>query len=111
MSAGKRVIFAFFGRGEGHKSMQAAIGGETVFSSCQNLVSSCLMTHVPNDAVIGCVIHIMQRNGQFHHAKTAGKMARVARELLDDVLSDLVADFRQSVHGEFAQVCGAIDVF
>ena len=69
------------------------------------------MTHVPNYAVIGCVIHIVQRHGQFHYAKTARKMAGVARKLLDDVLSDLFADFGQSVQGEFAEVCGAIDVF
>ena len=53
------IIFALLWRGERSDTMQFAVGGEFISSSCQNLVSVGLMTHVPHYSVLRCVKDVM----------------------------------------------------
>ena len=87
MSAGKRVVFALLGGREGHDAVQLAVRAETLPAPCQYLMSISLMTHIPNNTVVGGVIYVMEGNGQLHHAKTGGEVSGVYRQLLHDVFT------------------------
>ena len=73
------VVFAFAAFREAGQPAKLANGVHPVFASRQDFVRITLMPHVPNQVVLRCFKHIMQRNRQFHHAQVAGKVpARLA---------------------------------
>ena len=109
VSAGEGVIFALFGRGEGSDALEAPVGREGLAASCQYLVAVGLMAHVPDDAVVGCAVDVVQGYGQLHCAQAGGKVSGVARHLFDDVLPELAAHLGQLVHRQAAQVVGRGD--
>ena len=95
MSAGKGVVFAFFGRGEGAQAVQLAVGIETVLTTGENLMSGCLVSYVPYNTVVWRIEHVVQGNGQFYNTQTAGKMTGIVSQLLYDSLSEFFADVRK----------------
>ena len=62
MTAGKRVVFAFLRSRERTDTIQLSVRIEQVASSRKNLMSISLMSNVPHNAIIGCVIDIVQGN-------------------------------------------------
>ena len=105
MSAGKGVILAFLGRGEGTQSVQVAVGGKLFAPSRQYLMSAGLMTHVPYDTVVGGIEYIVQSNGEFHHTQAAGKMAGIVSQFRYDGLSQFIAYLWQFLHWQQSQIC------
>ena len=69
MSAGKRVVFAFHRCGERTDAVQLAVGVKLCAPSRQNLMSVGLMPHIPHDAVVGRVKHIVQCHREFHYTQ------------------------------------------
>ena len=51
-----------------------------------------LMTNIPHDTVVWCVIDIMQGHGQFDYAKARRKVSGMSRNLVDNELSQSSAD-------------------
>ena len=60
MSTDKRVVFAFVRGGEWADAAQFAVGIELVASARQDLVSVSLMTYVPDNAVFGRIVNIVE---------------------------------------------------
>jgi hypothetical protein len=87
MSAGKGVIIAFYGSGKRTYAFEFAVGAESLATSGEHLVPVSLMPHIPYNAVVWSVVDVMQRNGQFNSAQACGKVSRIARKFLNDVLS------------------------
>lgn len=77
MTASDGVVFAFFRGGERAKAVQMTVSVELLSPSCQYLVTTSLMPHIPYDAVVGRVEDVVESNSKLHHTKTAGKMAWV----------------------------------
>ena len=63
MAAGKGVVFAFEGRREGFDTMEFAVCMKRVASSGQDFMSIGLVSHVPHDAIVGGIKHVMQGHG------------------------------------------------
>jgi hypothetical protein len=53
-----------------------------------------LMAHVPDDAVIGRVVDVVEGDGQLSHTEARSQVARVHRQLFDNVLPKLVTNPR-----------------
>ena len=85
MSTAERVVLTLVGVRERLQPVQPAVGAEQVAPTRQNLVSVGLMPHIPHNTVVRRVEHIMQRHRQFHHTQARSQMARVHRQLLNDV--------------------------
>ena len=104
MSAAESVVLALVGVWERFQSVQFAVGAESVAPACENLMSVCLMPHVPHDAVVGCLEHIVQSHGQLHCSKAGSKVTRIARNFLDDIIAKLLADLGQLADFQLSQV-------
>ena len=67
VTAHKGVVGALLGRGKRANAAQLAVGAESIAPPCEDFVPIGLMSHVPNDAVLRRVEHIVERHGEFHH--------------------------------------------
>ena len=104
MSATERVILALVRMRERLQTIQFAVRAELVTTPRQNLMSVCLVPHVPHNAVVRRVEHIMQRHRQLHHTQARSQMTRIHRQLLNDVTPQFIAHGRQFLHLQLAQV-------
>ena len=104
MSAAESVVFALVGMRKWLQTVQLAVGAELVTPSREYLMSICLMSHVPHNAVVGGVEHIMQRHSQFHHTKTRSQMPRIHRQFLNDITPQFLTHRWQLLHIQLAQV-------
>ena len=50
-----------------------------------------LMPHVPHDAVLWRIVHIVQRHSDLRHAEARSQMAGIDRHLLHDILAQFLA--------------------
>ena len=69
MGCSERVIVALCPFGESGQTPTLAKGADTVPTSCQYLMRIGLVAHVPDDAIIGCVEDIVQRDRELDHTK------------------------------------------
>ena len=70
-----------------------------------------LVPHVPYDAVVRGVEHVVQGHRYLHHSETGSEVSRIDRELVHNHLSEFVAQLGQLLHAELAQVGGHVDAF
>jgi hypothetical protein len=75
----------------------------------QDLVRIRLVTHVPHQAVVGRVEHIVQRDGQLDGAKVRGQVPARLRHRLEHELSKLRRQPRERLALQFAQMLGIGD--
>ena len=78
MACSERVILALGGIGKTAQAVQLAVVVKLVATTGQYLVGIGLMAHVPHQAVVGRVEHVVQRHDDFHGAHTRGEVAGVA---------------------------------
>lgn len=105
MSAAESVVFALAGEGERAYAVEFPVRVEYVTPSGQYLVSVGLVSYIPNDAVVGGVEHVVEGDGEFYDTETRGQMARIDRQLTDDVGAQFVTNGRQFVDRKSAEVC------
>ena len=86
VSAGKCIVFALFGRREGANTSQFPVGGECFTPSCEDFVAVRLMSHVPYNTVIRCIVDVVQGYGQFHCSEAGSEVPRIAGEFFNNVL-------------------------
>ena len=110
MSARKSIVFAFRRRGKRFQSVQFAVCRKPAPAPREYFVPVRLVAYIPYNAVVGGMVHIMQRDSQFHHSETGGKMSGIVRQFVDDVVAQLFADLRQLFNGKKAQVGRYIDL-
>ena len=95
VSRAEGVVFAFAWGGESRDAPQLAVGVEHVAPPGQYLVPVGLVPHVPDDAVVGRVEHIVQGHGEFHHAEARPQVSRVLGHLVDDERAQFGGDHSQ----------------
>src|SRR5690606_6048358 len=79
-------------------------GVDRVAAAGEDLVRVGLVADVPDDAVVGRVVHRMQGDGQFDHAQARAEMAAGLADRLDQVGAQFVCDGGQLGLVEPAQV-------
>ena len=95
MRGAERIIFAFGALGETRKATGLSQCANTVATPGQNLVRIGLMPHVPDDPVCRSVEDIVQRHGQFDHAKSGAEMASGLRDGIDQLGAQFRCHLRQ----------------
>ena len=63
VSARESIIFAFFRRRERADSSEFPVCGKCFTASCKNFVAVCLMSHVPYNTVVWCIVDVVQSYG------------------------------------------------
>ena len=83
MADAEGVVVAFAALGEARQATGLAHGMHLLHTAGENLVGVALVSHVPDDAVVGRVEHVVQGNGELHHAQARAEERRamaMARE-------------------------------
>ena len=71
----ERVVFALATLGEARKTTALAQSADAVAPPRQNLVRITLVTHVPDQTIVGRVKDVMDRNRQLYNPEAGAQMA------------------------------------
>src|SRR5262245_45124395 len=91
------VILAFGAFGEAREATALAERSDAIASPGQDFVRIRLMTDVPDQTVLRRVEHVMQRNGELHHAKAGAEMTPGDRHGADRLAPELFGEARELV--------------
>src|SRR5690606_33443287 len=95
--------------GEGRHAVLVLDGVDRVAAAGEDLVRVGLVADVPDDAVVGRVVHRVQGYGQFDHAEAGAEMAARLADRFDQVGAQFVGDGGQLGFVEPAQVGRGFD--
>ena len=109
MAHAERVVFALLALRERRHAILLLDRVDGVAATGQDLVRIALVADVPDDAVVGGVVEIVQQGGQFDHAQASPEMASRLAHRLDQVAAQLIRDGAQFGGLEGAQVGRAVD--
>ena len=102
MSGDEGVVFALGRVGETAQPVQLAAGVEPLASAGQYLVAVGLVPHVPYDAVVGGVEHVVQGYGQLDGSHARPEMPRVVGQRTDEEAAYLGTHLGQLLDRQFA---------
>src|SRR5690606_30167949 len=103
------VVLAVLALGERRHAAALLDAADSVAARGQDLVRIGLVADVPDDAVAGRVVEIVQDRGQLDHAQAGTEVAARLPHAFDQVGAQLVGDGAQLPGFELAQVGGGID--
>ena len=104
MRGAKRVVVAFSALREAAQAAHLAQAGHAVTPSGQDFVRVGLVAHVPDDAVVGRVVDIVQCNSQLDRAEIGAEVAAGLGHTVQQKTAQLVSQVPQLVAGQLAQV-------
>ena len=104
----QHVVLAFTAPREGVQAAFLANGADFVAAAGQNFMRVGLVTDVPDQAIEGRVIDVVQRHGQFHRAEARGKVTAGAADAVQQVAPQLITQLRQALFWQQAQLLGGI---
>jgi len=107
----ERVVLALLAFAEAADPLVLAQRREAVAAAGEDLVGVALVGDVPDDLVAGRVEHVVQRQGQLHHAEVRGEVAAVLGHHLDEQIADLLGQDVHLLEGELLQVGREVDFF
>ena len=99
----KGVVLAFAAARESGDAILLPQGAHLLAPTGEDLVRIGLMTHVPDQAIIGGVEHIVQGNGQLDDAQTRAKVPASLANRVQQVLAQLIRQPLQLSLGQAAQ--------
>ena len=79
----KRIVVTLAALGEGSDPFPLAYRVNGVSTTGENLVRIALMPHIPDETIIWCVKHEMQRHRELERAQTRAKVPSRLRYRLD----------------------------
>jgi hypothetical protein len=90
-----KVSYSLSSRGEAGDAAQLAQRVHAVAAAGQDLVRIGLVAHVPDDAVVRRVEHVVQRDGQLHRAQVGRQVAAGLRDRIEQVGAQFMRQRRQ----------------
>src|SRR5579871_102306 len=82
---------------------------QTLAAAGEHFVRIRLMAYVPDQPVMGGVVDVVQRDGEFDRAKTRGEVAPARADTLNQELAHLIRQLRQLGKSESAYILRTID--
>ena len=110
MGGAERVVFALGALGEAGEPAAHAQRADAVAPAGQDLVRIGLVADVPDQAVVGRVEHVMERDGELDHAEPGAEMAAGDRDRVDGLLPQFVGQLPQLLAIEAPQVGRRVDL-
>lgn len=90
--------------------MELTIGVEGIASAGENLVAVGLMSHIPYDAIVGRVEHVVHGHGNLYRAQTRSEMARIVGQFVDNVAAQFITYGGQLVYTKLAKIGRRVDM-
>ena len=106
MADAEGVVLGFLALRERRDAVLLLDGMDLVAAAGEDLVRIALVADVPDDAVVGRVVEVMQGDGEFDHAEAGAEMAAALADRFDQVGAQFLGDRGQFVFVELAQVGG-----
>ena len=110
MADAEGVVFAFAAFGEGGQPVRLPHGEHTLAAAGEDLVGVGLMAHIPDQPVVGGVEHIVEGDGEFHHAEAGAEMAAGLTHAVEQVEAQFVRQLGELGRLQPAQVGGGLDL-
>lgn len=112
MPGRKGIGLAFLAAGKARKPALGAQRGKLFPAPREDLVRVTLMPHVENNFIRRDIEHVMERDGQFHHAEVGGEVPSVVIGVFYDLPPYFLRQRIQLFHVHFFQaVLGNNDLF
>src|SRR3546814_986592 len=92
MADAEGVVFALLALGKWGHAVLVLDGVDRVAAAGEDLVRVGLVADVPDDAVVGGVVHRVQGDGQFDHAEAGAEMTARLADRFDQVGAQFVGD-------------------
>ena len=106
----ERVVLALRAFGETRQAILLAQGADTVAAPGDDLVRIGLVADVEDDLVVRRVEHIVQRHGQFDHAKTRAEVTAGHGDGVDHFRAQFLRKLRKLVFGKLTQIGRQLDL-
>ncbi len=110
MGGAERVVFALGALGEAGEPSAHAQRADAVAPAGEDLVRIGLVADVPDQAVVGRVEHVMERDGELDHAEPGAEMAAGDRDRVDGLLPQFVRQLPQLLAIEAPEVGRHVDL-
>ena len=98
MACAESVILAFRTLWKTTDAVLRAILTKSLATTCYNLVSIGLMSHIEDKFVLGSIINIMETDNKFDRSETWSEMARIHRAAIDHILTNLCTKLAKLIH-------------
>ena len=109
MASAKWIIGAFGPAGETGETIFLPDGAHAIAPIGQYFVGVALMSHVPNQLVVGGVENRMQGHGQFHHAQPGTKVPAGLRNTINHLGAHFISQLAQLLLAEITHVTWLFD--
>ena len=110
MAGAKGVVGAFVPAWEAADAPLLADGGKGFASPGEDLVAVGLVAHVPDQAVFGGLVHVVEGKGQLHDPQAGAQVAFLGRYHVDDAVAQFTGQFREAALGQSSQGCRIVYV-
>jgi hypothetical protein len=111
MRGAKGVVAAFIAPRKTAEAAELAQAGHAFAPAGQDFVRIGLVTHVPDQPVIGRVEHIVQGDRELHGAEVGTQVPAGLRHAVQHIGAQLVGQRLELVPRQQAQVCRTVDGF
>jgi hypothetical protein len=111
VSCAVAIVRTFGAQHEAVKAARSAYGVEPLLAPGQQLMHVGLVAHVKQQAVAGGMKHVVQRDGEFHHAQVRAKMPTVAGKDGDQPFAYFRRQLLKFGKGELLYLLGRINTF
>ncbi len=105
----ERVVFRFRALGETAEAAALADGADAVAPAGQDLVRIGLVADVPDQPVIGCIEHVVNRGRQLDHAEARAEVTAGHGNRVDGFLPQFVGDLAKLAWVKLTQVGRRLD--
>jgi hypothetical protein len=111
MRGTKGVVFTFIPARKTRQAAQLAQAGHALAPTREDFVRVSLMTHVPDQTVMGGIENVMQGNGQLDCAKVRAQVSAGFGDTFQHKRAQLVCQGAQLRWRQTSQICGGINIF
>jgi hypothetical protein len=108
VSSAKVVVWAFGHAWEATYATALAVVDKGVTTTCDNLMCIGLVSHIPNYAVVGRVVYMVQCHGELHSAEARAEVTRVYGATLENVVAYIVDILPKFANTHAAQRLGGV---
>src|SRR2546427_9162773 len=104
MTGAKRVVFRLVATQKAANAPILLDGRQQIATARQNLVRVCLVTNIPDQAIMGRIESVVKRDRELNGTQRRACVPAYARHSLQNILTDFVGDPLKIVDWKLAKI-------
>ena len=108
MARAERVVLRFLALAEAGKPTAHANGADTLAPTGEDFMRIGLMAHIPDQLIGGRVEHMVQGDGQLHHAEARTEMPAGLRYGINRLAAQIIRELLQLLRRHASAVSGRL---